>query len=285
MICSQKSGLLKQTKVLLGKSCRTASHVGWHHHLHGMRCTNLASPQCHLLIKSRGSSSLAPHRCLVFSKVSQLPLLSNQPLSEVSLALGVWLGKSCCLSLPLNFTSWLNNFPFKHSEHSYSCAYCLAPLHHRMQLKTRFYWKPSIILKTPLSLQFSSVSIFQTFSLFLHGQVHGAHCGGTTAPHHQRDAPTWPAQDSQQGWYRAGAPVSVELETRTCGADSQSCTLKYNVLISRSACSCKSNGFHTDCACQWSRKLLQLSLFSHIQPMTLSPPHPPHSRAGLVGCQ
>lgn len=114
--------LLKQTKALVGKSCRLAAYDGWCHHLHEMRCTDLTSPQCHQLTKSRGSSSLTMHRCLVFSNFAHLHVfLSNQPLPWMR------LGKSSWLQSPLNFTSWKNSLPFRYPKHTHGSCPLFTP--------------------------------------------------------------------------------------------------------------------------------------------------------------
>lgn len=95
------------------------------------------------------------------------------------------------------------------------------------------------------------------------------------------------------GWDRAGTGLGPEFRRgqkhNPSGADSHSWTLKYNALISRSACSYKSNGFNANHACQRSTKRLQFSppipTFSPFEASTLLLCRcPPGARAGLMEC-
>lgn len=132
----------------------------------------------------------------------------------------------------------------------------LAILPQRTRTKTCFWSKPFITFKY-LPLQFSFffpvswayISSFSRCFPFCTG-VRCAHCCGTRAPHtgqtHQHSlsktsqkAGTWLGAEFQQGW-----------KHNPSGAGSHSRTLKYNALISRSACSYKSNGFNANRACQ-----------------------------------
>lgn len=93
------------------------------------------------------------------------------------------------------------------------------------------------------------------------------------------------------GWDRAGTGLGPEFRRgqkhNPSGADSHSWTLKYNALISRSACSYKSNGFNANHACQRSTKRLQFSPDSHIQPLrslnTPALPLPPRRQGRAHG--
>lgn len=166
------------------------------------------------------------------------------------------LGKGSWLPSPLNFTSWQSSVPLRHSKHTHTyCHKWLAIiLPHRMQSKPRFWSKPFITFKNhPLQFSFyfpfplgHIISSFSRLPPLFHRDKTWRPLLWYQSSSHRTDTSTclvqdlpWLGAEFQQGW-----------KHNPSGADSHSWTLKHNALISRSACSYKSNGFNASRACQ-----------------------------------
>lgn len=163
-------------------------------------------------------------------------------------ALWRWLGKSSQLQTPLNFKSWLNSVPLRYPKNNHSyCHKWHAILPHRIQSKPHFWSKPFITF-----VLLGHVSVLSAgFFPFSMGVRCGAHYCGTTAPHTRQTHQHPLSKTSQKAGTWQGAEFQQGRKHNPSGAESHSWTLKYNALISRSACSYKSNGFNANRARQW----------------------------------